>query len=101
MSGEAQLFFRQLISNPRQISALAPSSRALARAMAEGLGPHSGPVVEFGPGTGRLTEGILAAGVAPHNLTLFEMNPDFAGGCMFSLADGPDNSLLLLRSKKS
>lgn len=79
MSGETQLFFRQLISNPRQISALAPSSRALARAMADGLGPHCGPVVEFGPGTGRLTEGILAAGVAPHNLTLFEMNGEFVG----------------------
>ncbi len=77
MTNEAQLFLRQLLNNPRQISAIAPSSPRLARAMAEGLGPHSGRVVEFGPGTGRLTEAILAAGVAPRDLTLFEMNEDF------------------------
>lgn len=71
------LFFRQLISRPLQISAIAPSSRFLARAMAKALGPHTGRVVEFGPGTGRLTEGILNAGVTPENLTLFEMNPEF------------------------
>lgn len=79
MGVETGLFLRQLLRNPRQISAIAPSSPALARAMAEGLGPQSGRVVEFGPGTGRLTEGILAAGVAPANLTLFEMNGDFVG----------------------
>ena len=77
MPGTA-LFFRQLLSRPLQISAIAPSSRGLARAMAAGLGPQTGRVVEFGPGTGRLTEGILAAGVRPADLTLFEMNPEFA-----------------------
>ena len=74
---ETLLFLRQLITKPLQVSALAPSSRFLARAMAKELGPRTGRVVEFGPGTGRLTEGILNAGVAPENLTLFEMNPDF------------------------
>jgi phosphatidylethanolamine/phosphatidyl-N-methylethanolamine N-methyltransferase len=74
---ETLLFFRQLISRPLQVSAIAPSSRFLAKAMAKDLGPHTGRVVEFGPGTGRLTEGILNAGVLPENLTLFEMNPDF------------------------
>lgn len=77
MTNEAQLFLRQLLTNPRQVSAIAPSSPRLARAMAEGLGPRSGRVVEFGPGTGRLTEAILAAGVAPRDLTLFEMSEDF------------------------
>jgi phosphatidylethanolamine/phosphatidyl-N-methylethanolamine N-methyltransferase len=71
------LFRRRLLRNPRQISAVAPSSRFLARAMAEGLGPATGRVVEFGPGTGRLTRGILAAGVAPANLSLFELDADF------------------------
>jgi phosphatidylethanolamine/phosphatidyl-N-methylethanolamine N-methyltransferase len=77
MSAETRLFLRQLLTNPREVSAIAPSSRWLARAMSEGLGPHSGPVVEFGPGTGRLTEAVLARGVLPENLTLFEMNADF------------------------
>lgn len=73
------LFLRQLISKPTQISAIAPSSRFLAKAMAQEIGPETGRVVEFGPGTGRLTRGILKAGVAPENLTLFEMNPEFVG----------------------
>jgi phosphatidylethanolamine/phosphatidyl-N-methylethanolamine N-methyltransferase len=71
------LFRRRLLKNPRQISAIAPSSRTLARAMTLGLGPKSGPVVEFGPGTGRFTEAILARGVAPQDLTLFELDEEF------------------------
>jgi phosphatidylethanolamine/phosphatidyl-N-methylethanolamine N-methyltransferase len=74
---ELALFRRRLLRNPRQVSAIAPSSGYLARAMAEGLGPQTGRVVEFGPGTGCLTKGILAAGVAPENLTLFELDSDF------------------------
>ncbi len=77
MGSETTLFLRQLISNPRQISAISPSSPWLARAMTAGLRPGVGSVVEFGPGTGRLTAAILARGIAPHALTLFEMNPDF------------------------
>ena len=71
------LFCRRLLRNPRQVSAIAPSSRTLARAMTLGLGPRSGPVVEFGPGTGRFTEAILARGVRPQDLTLFELDEEF------------------------
>lgn len=71
------LFRRRLLKNPRQVSAIAPSSRTLARAMTLGLGPKSGAVVEFGPGTGRFTEAILARGVPPENLTLFELDEEF------------------------
>ncbi|MEO6299283.1 MAG: methyltransferase type 12 [Paracoccaceae bacterium] len=74
---ETLLFFRQLLSRPKQISAIAPSSRWLARAMAQDLSPATGRVVEFGPGTGVLTKGILDAGIKPRNLTLFEMSADF------------------------
>ena len=77
MSGDLALFRRRLLQNPRQVSAIAPSSRHLARAMAEGLGPHTGRVVEFGPGTGRLTQAILDAGLPPSHLSLFELDPDF------------------------
>jgi phosphatidylethanolamine/phosphatidyl-N-methylethanolamine N-methyltransferase len=75
---ELALFRRRLMQNPRQVSAIAPSSRTLARAMTLGLGPNSGPVVEFGPGTGRFTEAILARGVPPENVTLFELDGEFA-----------------------
>jgi phosphatidylethanolamine/phosphatidyl-N-methylethanolamine N-methyltransferase len=66
-----------LLKNPRQVSAIAPSSRTLARAMTLGLGPTSGPVVEFGPGTGRFTEAVLARGVQPKDITLFELDEEF------------------------
>lgn len=78
MESDLALFRRRLLRNPRQVSALAPSSRGLARAMTAGLGPGSGRVVEFGPGTGRLTEEILARGVAPRDLVLFEIDGEFA-----------------------
>jgi phosphatidylethanolamine/phosphatidyl-N-methylethanolamine N-methyltransferase len=77
LSSDLALFRRRLLKNPRQISAIAPSSRALARAMTLGLGPDSGRVVEFGPGTGRFTEAILARGVRPSDLTLFELDEEF------------------------
>lgn len=69
------LFLRALAQNPRSVSSLVPSSRALARAMAEGLGAGSGRVAEFGPGTGAVTKALLAQGIAPENLTLFELDP--------------------------
>ncbi len=46
--------------------------------MTLGLGPRSGRVVEFGPGTGRFTQAILARGVAPQDLTLIELDGEFA-----------------------
>jgi phosphatidylethanolamine/phosphatidyl-N-methylethanolamine N-methyltransferase len=77
LSEDLALFRRRLLQNPKQVSALAPSSRYLAHAMAEGLGPKTGRVVEFGPGTGRLTRAILKAGVPPRHLDLFELDNDF------------------------
>lgn len=71
------LFFGQVLRRPREISALAPSSAGLARAMTDGLRPDTGRVVEFGPGTGVITKAILARGIRPADLTMFEMNPDF------------------------
>lgn len=78
MPSDTALFLSRLLKNPRQVSALAPSSPFLARAMTAGLGPHTGRVVEFGPGTGSLTRAILWRGVPPADLTLFELDPRFA-----------------------
>ncbi len=77
MAQDLLLFARQFIASPFRVAAVSPSSRFLAKAMAAGLGPQTGQVVEFGPGTGQLTRGILGAGVAPQNLTLFELTPEF------------------------
>ena len=79
MASDTLLFLRRLVTNPRQVSAIAPSSRFLARAMAEGIDRNTGRVVEFGPGTGTLTDGILATGLQPEMLTLVELDPVFVG----------------------
>lgn len=73
------LFLSQWLRRPGRVAAVAPSSRALARAMTADLGPDSGPVIELGGGTGKITAEILARGVAPERLAVYETNPVFAG----------------------
>lgn len=59
------LFFRVLLQNPRSVSALAPSSKKLARAMTHGLNLNPDDVImELGPGTGALTSQIRE--ILPH-----------------------------------
>ncbi|MEZ5779477.1 MAG: methyltransferase type 12 [Paracoccaceae bacterium] len=77
MSSDLSLFLGQLLKRPKEISALAPSSRMLARAMAAEIPADAAPVAEFGPGTGNISRAILERGIAPADLTLFEMNPLF------------------------
>ena len=72
-------FLRALIARPKNIGAVAPSSRALGRAIARQLDTDShGPVLELGPGTGVITAEILNHGIAPERLTVIEYDPDFA-----------------------
>lgn len=71
------LFMWQLIRHPKSISAIAPSSKGLAKQMVSEITPETGGVVEIGAGTGVITRQILAAGVKPENLTIVEMNPKF------------------------
>lgn len=72
-------FLRALIARPKQVGAVAPSSRALARAIAEEVDPsRPGPVLELGPGTGVITQAILERGIGPERLTVVEYDPDFA-----------------------
>jgi phosphatidylethanolamine/phosphatidyl-N-methylethanolamine N-methyltransferase len=71
-------FFRALIARPKNIGAIMPSSPALAEAIAREIDPHAGPVLEIGPGTGVITEAILARGVTAESLTLLEYDEDMA-----------------------
>jgi len=72
-------FLRALIARPKNIGAVAPSSRALARAIARQIDPdRPGPVLELGPGTGVITTALLERGIAPERLTVIEYDPDFA-----------------------
>jgi phosphatidylethanolamine/phosphatidyl-N-methylethanolamine N-methyltransferase len=71
-------FIRSWIEKPLSIGAVMPSSKALARAMARYVDPNAnGPVIELGPGTGPVTEALVAHGVDPSRLILVEFNPDF------------------------
>jgi phosphatidylethanolamine/phosphatidyl-N-methylethanolamine N-methyltransferase len=71
-------FLLRLLARPRGIGAIAPSSPRLARALAMQIPQGKGPVLELGPGTGVVTEAILARGIAPEELTTIEYDPDFA-----------------------
>lgn len=66
-------FLRAFIARPRGVGAVAPSSPHLAQAVAAEIDTNQqGPILELGPGTGALTRGVLARGIAPNRLTLIE-----------------------------
>src|SRR6202171_1353100 len=66
------------LQSPLKTGALPPSGPALAKAMAAEIDPSvPGPVVELGPGTGPVTEAILARGIAPQRLILVEVQRGF------------------------
>jgi phosphatidylethanolamine/phosphatidyl-N-methylethanolamine N-methyltransferase len=71
-------FIRSWIEKPLRTGAVMPSGKALARVMARYVDPQgTGPVIELGPGTGPVTEAMVAQGVDPARLVLVEFNPDF------------------------
>jgi phosphatidylethanolamine/phosphatidyl-N-methylethanolamine N-methyltransferase len=72
-------FLRGLIARPKNVGAIAPSSPVLARAIAAQIDPAiSGPVLELGPGTGVITQALIARGIAPERITAIEYDADFA-----------------------
>lgn len=76
---ELALFLKQVASRPREVVALAPSSRALARRMAEAVPDGPGNIIELGAGTGKITAALLEAGVPVGAIHCFEINPVFCG----------------------
>jgi phosphatidylethanolamine/phosphatidyl-N-methylethanolamine N-methyltransferase len=73
-------FIRSWIEKPLAIGAVTPSGRALARTMAGYVDANlPGPIIELGPGTGPVTEALLAQGIDPSRLVLVEFNPTFCG----------------------
>ena len=75
---DLSLFLGQLVRHPRAVSAIVPSSPALARTMARAVPPGPGGVAELGPGTGVITRALLARGLHPSDLHLIELNQGFA-----------------------
>lgn len=71
-------FLKALVGEPRLTGAIAPSGRALARAMAAATGtPSKGLVVELGPGTGPVTQALIENRITPERLLLVEYDPGF------------------------
>lgn len=72
-------FAREFVRNPRATAAIAPSSRALARRMLDGLDlPAGSTLVEYGPGSGVFTrEALTRLGEGARFIAL-ERNPRFA-----------------------
>jgi phosphatidylethanolamine/phosphatidyl-N-methylethanolamine N-methyltransferase len=72
-------FLRSVILRPRAIGAIVPSSPQLARKIAEQIDPTlAGAVLELGPGTGVVTEALIARGISADRLIAVEADPDLA-----------------------
>jgi phosphatidylethanolamine/phosphatidyl-N-methylethanolamine N-methyltransferase len=71
-------FLRSWIEKPLHMGAVMPSSKVLARTMAQYVDVDSGgPVIELGPGTGAITNALIEHGVDQKRLVLVEYNPGF------------------------
>ena len=71
-------FLRSWIEKPLHMGAVMPSSKLLARTMAQYVDVDSkGPVIELGPGTGAITNALIEHGVDQKRLVLVEYNPGF------------------------
>ena len=75
-------FLRSWIEKPLHMGAVMPSSKLLARTMAQYVDVDSqGPVIELGPGTGAITNALIEHGVDQKRLVLVEYNPGFWRCC--------------------
>jgi phosphatidylethanolamine/phosphatidyl-N-methylethanolamine N-methyltransferase len=73
LAKEESLFLGRWLRAPLRMGAVAPSSPALARTIAQQVDPcRPGFVVELGSGTGAVTTALLGVGVPPERLILLE-----------------------------
>lgn len=71
-------FLRQFVQRPASIGALSPSSRALADLLVEEASIRdASTVIEFGPGTGAITEAISDELSSDADFLAIEKNPVF------------------------
>jgi phosphatidylethanolamine/phosphatidyl-N-methylethanolamine N-methyltransferase len=98
-------FIKGMMSTPKTVGAIMPTSARMANRMASIIDTGSGlPVLELGPGTGVITRAILDKGVKPENLVSVEYSSEFVrhlrgkypgvnfiNGDAFSLAETLEN----------
>lgn len=71
-------FIRGLLARPKNVGAIAPSSPALAKAIAAQVDPaRGGLVLELGPGTGIVTEALIERGIAEDRIIAIEYDREF------------------------
>jgi phosphatidylethanolamine/phosphatidyl-N-methylethanolamine N-methyltransferase len=71
-------FFKTWATSPIKMGSVSPTSRALARLMVEQANPDpDGYTLEVGPGTGVVTQALVASGVAPQRVISVEYDKDF------------------------
>jgi phosphatidylethanolamine/phosphatidyl-N-methylethanolamine N-methyltransferase len=71
---EGELFFRQWLRSPKSMGSIIPSSRYLARALAEEVAWEPGQyIVELGGGTGAITQGLIDRGIPRDRLIVIEL----------------------------
>ncbi len=79
--GDKLEFAKSLVSKPKTVGAIAPTSARTAAKMTSLIRPDSGlPVLELGPGTGVITKAILDRGVNPENIYSIEYSASFIPG---------------------
>ncbi len=94
MTSDLQLFFREFRQTYRTTGAIAPSGKALARALARFV-PSPGNatvprrILEVGPGTGAVTCALIDALGANDRLDLVELNDRFANRLRERLTNDP------------
>lgn len=71
-------FLRAARRDPLRIGAIAPSGRALSHLITRDIDAGRAPVLELGPGSGAFTRALIARGIAEHDLTLIEYEPQLA-----------------------
>src|ERR687896_719593 len=82
------LFLRSMISNPREVGAVWPTSRWAVRDLLDmGDLPRARTVVEFGSGTGAYTEEILKRLHPEGAFLAFELDPDLVSTVTARLED--------------
>jgi phospholipid N-methyltransferase len=72
------LLLRKFVSNAKTVATIAPSSRALSRAILRGIDwSKTNSVVELGAGTGPITKQLVAVAPPAVRLVVNEFLPDF------------------------
>jgi len=74
-----KLFLLRVLKNPRQLGAVAPSSRHLGALLAKHAAvDDDSPIVELGGGSGSLTRALIKAGINPSRIYVIELDLELA-----------------------